>query len=133
MTSQGDHRYFRKGGSKVGHWVYRFIFQAAFIAMVCTPFVRAEDVSGGDQGVERNGVVFNIAEDRQIENIGGTYEPEGLDKYFKRRFDQLSGVVERLEAQVTAMDKKITVIQETLTARQQTDTASGTQKPASKS
>ena len=51
-------------------------------------------------GVKEHGVIHNIAEDRKVEKIGGIYEPEALDKYLKRKFDDMS-------AQLTDMNQKL--------------------------
>ncbi|MBU9889687.1 MAG: hypothetical protein KTQ49_07455 [Candidatus Omnitrophica bacterium] len=67
----------------------------------------AADVSSEDQGVRRLGVTWNIAEDRRIENDGGLYQPEGLDKYMKRLVDGLSARIDRLAQENQALEGKI--------------------------
>lgn len=59
------------------------------------------------QGVRKLGVTHNIASDRKIENVGGLYEPEGLDKYMKRRFDDLETKISAIEAQSKRTEEKI--------------------------
>lgn len=66
-----------------------------------------EDVSSVDQSVKKVGVAWNIAEDRQIENDGGLYQPEGLDKYMKRLFEGLSDKIDRLAEQNQRLEQKI--------------------------
>lgn len=50
-----------------------------------------------DQGIKQYGVVFDIAQDRKVENAGGIYQPEGLDKYMKRLIDDLAARITALE------------------------------------
>jgi len=73
-----------------------------------------------DASVKRYGVVWNVAENRKFENINGVYQPEDLDKYMKRYFEQLlaktselsmkidslSGQVAQLEAQIKTLSEK---------------------------
>jgi len=72
-----------------------------------SPLVLAEEK---DRGVTRYGVTYNIAEDREIEKIGGVYEPEGLDKYMKRKFDELSSNLQRLDARLAALETRFSEI-----------------------
>ena len=65
------------------------------------------DASEKDASVRKLGVAWNIAEDRKMENIGGVYEPEGLDKYVKRYFEQLSSKVDQLIEQSNRLEKKV--------------------------
>lgn len=60
----------------------------------------------GDGGQKKYGVVHNIAEDRQLERVGGIYEPEGIDKYMKRRFDALSDQIKSLDSRLSALESK---------------------------
>lgn len=60
-------------------------------------------VSAQSGGVKKHGVVYNIAEDRQVEKVGGIYEPEGLDKYMQRRFDALENRMSQIEDQIGKM------------------------------
>jgi len=46
------------------------------------------------------GVVRNIASDRKMEKIGGISEPEGLDKYIKRRMDALDSALAELAEKI---------------------------------
>lgn len=65
------------------------------------------EASEKDQAVRKLGVSWNIAEDRKMENISGIYEPEGLDKYMKRYFEQLSAKVDQLTDQNKRLEKKV--------------------------
>ena len=65
------------------------------------------EASDKDVSVKKLGVSWNIAEDRKMERIGGMYEPEGLDKYMKRYFEQLSAKVEQLTEQSKRLEKKV--------------------------
>lgn len=67
----------------------------------------AADVSSDDQGVKKVGVVWNIAKDRKIENIGGLYQPEELDKYMRRLVDELSARIDQLIQQNGVLEQKI--------------------------
>jgi hypothetical protein len=63
--------------------------------------------SDKDVSVRRLGVALNIAEDRKMENIAGIYQPEGLDKYMQRYFEQLSAKVDRVIDQNNRLEKKV--------------------------
>jgi hypothetical protein len=65
------------------------------------------DSSGKDTSVRRSGVSWNIAEDRKMENNRGIYEPEGMDKYMKRYFDQLLMKIDQLAEQNNRLEKKV--------------------------
>jgi len=67
-----------------------------------------------DKGIEHYGFVHNIAEDRQVEKIGGIYEPEGLDKYVKRHFDLLRQRSDVLEEKVDKISDQLKEIEKTL-------------------
>ena len=82
-----------------------------------SPAMAVMESSEKDASVRKLGVAWNIAEDRKMENIAGIAEPEGLDKYMKRYFDQfsvkmseLSTKVDRLSAQVAQLDVKINAL-----------------------
>jgi len=70
----------------------------------------AEDVSSEDQGVQKVGVSWNMAKDRKIENDGGLYQPEGLDKYMRRLVDELDAKVDQLIQQNGILEKKIDML-----------------------
>lgn len=72
-----------------------------------TGIAAAADVSSEDQGVKKLGVVWNIAEDRRIENDGGLYQPEGLDKYMRRLVNELSERIDQLVRQNQVLEEKI--------------------------
>lgn len=60
-----------------------------------------------NSGVVRYGVTHNIAEDRKVEKVGGIYEPEGLDKYMKRKFDDLEAKIEGLAEKIEGLTRSI--------------------------
>ncbi len=64
-----------------------------------------------EEGIKKYGVIHNIAEDRQVIRVGGSYEPEGLDKYIKRQIDGLL-------LKITDLDAKIAQIQPVLEQKQ---------------
>jgi len=75
---------------------YSGVFLAVFcLAAMSSGGAHAEDESGGQK---HYGVIHNIAEDRQVERVGGIYEPEGIDKYMKRRFDAIDERLTALES-----------------------------------
>lgn len=82
------------------------IFSAAFIALLLlsVPHLFAQEEEGE---VRVNGVVFNIASDRRVEKVGGIYEPEGLDKYFKRYLVEMNARLDRMEAQIGTLNEKL--------------------------
>ncbi|MBI3306469.1 MAG: hypothetical protein HYZ84_01495 [Candidatus Omnitrophica bacterium] len=63
----------------------------------------AVDDDDAESGVVRHGVTHNIAADRKVEKVGGIYEPEGLDKYLKRKFDELGEKIDKLSQKVDAL------------------------------
>lgn len=85
------------------------------LALYLIPSTYAEEIIDEDTGVRRYGVVHNIAEDRKVEKIGGTYEPEGLDKYLKRRLDEVNSKIDKLSQGVQVANQKIDL----LTAQQE--------------
>ncbi|HNX69519.1 MAG TPA: hypothetical protein PLL75_06210 [Candidatus Omnitrophota bacterium] len=96
-------------------------YRERMVVMVCLASVlsfagrvSALDVSSQDESVKKVGVAWNIAQDRKIENDGGLYQPEGLDKYVKRlteqlsvKIDQLSSKLDRLSTQNDRLEKKV--------------------------
>jgi hypothetical protein len=82
------------------------------VLLLCVPcLAQAEDEEGGQQ---KYGVIHNIADDRKVEKVGGIYEPEGIDKYMKRRFDAMDerlgaieGQIAQISADVKDLGKKI--------------------------
>ena len=90
---------------------YRTVMVSFMIGVVCVCMssrAMAEMVgSEKDVSVRKLGVAWNIAEDRKMENISGIYEPEGLDKYMKRYFEQLSSKVDQLIEQNNRLEKKV--------------------------
>ena len=66
-----------------------------------------EEVATKDESVKSLGVAWNMASDRKIENDGGLYQPEGLDKYMKRYFDQFNAKIDQLIERVDRLEKKI--------------------------
>jgi hypothetical protein len=59
------------------------------------------------QGVTINGVIFDVAEDRKTETIGGLTQPEGLDKYMKRHFDTLEQKIGALSTKISDLQQQI--------------------------
>lgn len=68
------------------------------------------DSSEKDASVRKMGVAWNIAEDRKVENIAGVYEAEGLDKYMKRYFDELSAKIDGLSMKVDKLLEQVAQI-----------------------
>lgn len=60
-----------------------------------------------DAGVVRYGVTHNIAEDRVVQKIGGIYEPEGLDKYMKRKFDEIHTKIDAMQEKLAGIEADI--------------------------
>ncbi len=74
-------------------WAFKTLV-FSFCALSCgLPGFTADN----DEGVKKFGVVFDIAKDRKVENVGGLYQPEGLDKYIKRLTDDLTVKMSALE------------------------------------
>jgi len=84
---------------------------ALVIGIICMglSFQVMADMSASekDSSVRKLGVAWNIADDRKMENSGGIYQPEGLDKYMKRYFEQFSAKIDQLVEQNNRLEKKI--------------------------
>ncbi|MFZ5801922.1 MAG: hypothetical protein ACOY3K_02260 [Candidatus Omnitrophota bacterium] len=78
------------------------------------PLWSAEDEKTELVGVKTKGVFFNVASDRRVENIGGVYQPEGLDIYLKRNLDTMSEEIRDLRKDVQDLAKGIEAIKVTL-------------------
>jgi len=79
-----------------------------FVIVLALLLINPFEVCSEDSGVKSKGIVHNIAGDRLVERVGGLYQPEGLDKYMKRRFDQLEDRLGELENQ---MGEMLTILQ----------------------
>lgn len=73
-------------------------------------------------GQKKYGVIHNIAEDRQVERVGGIYEPEGLDKYMKRRFDDIVTRLEALDSRLGAIEAELVSLREMMEQEQKEST-----------
>ncbi len=101
------------------------VFAAVFFSL--TTASQAED-----GGQKKYGVIHNIAEDRQVERVGGIYEPEGIDKYMKRRFDDLAAQINRLDSRMAQMESQIArILQIAEAAVSEDDTQAETSEPRS--
>jgi esterase/lipase len=65
-------------------------------------------------GVKSRNVIFDITDDRKIEVKGGLQEPEGLDKYMRRKFDavdeqfkQLNQKLDKIQVQIDDIHKRM--------------------------
>ena len=67
-------------------------------------FLFADDAVSG---VKKYGIVHDVADDREFEKVGGIYQAEGLDKYVKKHFDDLSARLTEIDNKITAMQKKL--------------------------
>jgi hypothetical protein len=70
-----------------------------------------------DTGVLSHGVVHNIAEDRKVIRVGGKYEPEGLDFYIQRHFEDLTERMRALEAKLDAIESELQSLRADLLTR----------------
>ncbi len=95
------------------------LFLFIFIS-VATILLNAQD-DEPEAGVKSHGVIQNISEDRQIERIGGIYQPEGLDKYMKRKFDALNEKIAELEAKVDQLSVELKKVSSLATAATQSN------------
>ena len=88
--------------------MHKFIHGLFLIGLTCLiipVFLNAQDESSG--GVKKDGVIHNIAEDREVIKAGGINEPEGLDKYMKRHFDQLEAKVSSMEERMKSISDQM--------------------------
>ncbi|PIQ86866.1 MAG: hypothetical protein COV74_03275 [Candidatus Omnitrophica bacterium CG11_big_fil_rev_8_21_14_0_20_45_26] len=67
------------------------------------------------EGIKKYGIVYNMAEDREVIRIGGKYEPEGVDIYMKRHFDKVHASIEQLTEKMNALEVKINDMSDKLT------------------
>ncbi len=75
------------------------------ITFMAAGFSIAED--DPEQGVKKYGIVHNIAGDREVIKVGGRYEPEGLDYYMKRKFDEVSSQIHELQNNMLKLSEQI--------------------------
>ena len=86
----------------------RRIRQLIVLSLLVLLFPLAIQAQEQDEAGQRAfGVIHNIAEDRKIERVGGIYEPEGLDKYMKRRFDEVDARLNAIQGEVSQVLEKI--------------------------
>lgn len=78
-----------------------------------------------ETGVKKYGVVHDIAEDRKINRVGGIYEPEGLDRYLKRKFDTLFQKLDAVESRLRKVEENLSGLQESF---QELSSGSGKRK-----
>jgi hypothetical protein len=94
--------------------VYRkftvLFFLGAMLAGMSQAVWATMEASEKDESVRKMGVAWNIAQDRKMENIAGVYEPEGMDKYVKRYFDQLSAKLDELSAKIDKLSTQVAAI-----------------------
>lgn len=77
---------------------------AGFFLCIVLPDAQCEDER---QGVVAGGVVHNIASDRKVEKIGGILQPEPLDSYLKRLFDNLSKKLDLMDERLQNIEEAI--------------------------
>ncbi len=70
-------------------------------------FGEDDDEEAHQAGLKKYGVIHNMADDRQVERVGGIYEPEGLDKYMKRKFDAVGSQIDALSSKIDQIEKKL--------------------------
>jgi len=58
-------------------------------------------------GVLAGGVVHNIASDRKVEKIGGIMQPEPLDFYLKRLFEDLSKKIDHIDQRLQNIETAV--------------------------
>jgi hypothetical protein len=98
-------------------------FLAVMMGGVSPAAMATMEASEKDESVRKMGVAWNIAQDRKMENIAGVYEPEGMDKYVKRYFDQLSSKLDQLSAKIDKLSTQVAAIG-TVAAKKNTSDAS---------
>ena len=82
-------------------------FIGILLSTVHAGMLRADSgVSNQDESVKKLGVAWNIAEDRKIGNYAGIYQPEGLDVYMKRYFDQFSAKIDQLTQKIGQLSEQ---------------------------
>ena len=85
------------------------------VLAVPAAYAQSED---DESGIMKKGVVHNIASDRRVERIGGVYQPEELDKYMKRRFDEIITRLAEIEARIDQLDGTLYEIKQTMEMKQ---------------
>jgi len=87
------------------------------------------DTPQKDSSVKRYGVAWNVAEDRKFENINGIYQPEDIDKYMKRYFEQLFAKVSELSMKMDSLSAQVTQLDAGIKAlAKKTETSVGVQQ-----
>lgn len=87
------------------------------LALSFSVIVQAEE----EAGVKVNGVSFNIASDRRIIKVGGVYQPEELDFYMKRRFDDIQTQLAQIQESQKKLEERIQTIEISLPKTQQVE------------
>lgn len=90
-----------------------FLFLLLGLGVFSISLEAATQVPSKDEAVQEVGVAWNMASDRKIENDGGIYQPEGLDKYMKRYFDQFTAKIDQLIERTDRLEKKIDALSPT--------------------
>lgn len=104
--------------------ISRFVIMVLLVALFVSPASAADDDNSTwtpEDGVKKFGVVHNIAQDREVERIGGIYEPEGLDKYIQRKTEELSAQIQSVQNDVQELKKQMTEILELLKSKASSD------------
>ena len=86
-------------------WATRIAVLLAAQLVIGSFAVHAQEKKEGK--VEKFGVIHNIADDREVINVGGIYEPEGLDIYLKRKFDDLLTRIKSLEDKTNELSQQL--------------------------
>src|SRR3989338_6041540 len=73
--------------------------------------------------IKISGFEFNVAADRKIIKNGAYYEPEGLEFYFKRLFDELNGTIKKLSAKIDELEAEIKSLETALLSSQEVKTS----------
>jgi len=84
--------------------------------------ITAKGSEAQEGGQKKYGVIHNIADDRLVERVGGIYEPEGIDKYMKRKFDEVSAQIAGLERKMADVEQKLDSIEMLLRRPHESDT-----------
>jgi len=72
------------------------------------PLGSADDNSSNkDQGVKVNGVIFDMANDRRVETVGGIAQPEDMSKYVQRKIDGVNAQISSLQSKVDHMEEQM--------------------------
>ena len=90
------------------------LFLATTLSYCVDTVKDGESTYDREKGVRNVGTMqFNVAEDRVIEKQGKFYEPEGIDKYFSRKFEKVYENLKSINTALISVEERLTAVENT--------------------